>query len=136
MAIEQRSDDAAIQNPGECFVFGSRLPFRHQLISFHEAAYVQPARIRRTATKTRACGRIEFLHALGTVLVHAPIFLQGVTKHPVLFAAMTMGISLSWILAGALLVSSCAATAPTHPQIVTVAMDSGPTNLDPRVGTD
>jgi len=49
MAIEQRADDAAIQNALKSFVFFLWFPLRNDFVVLRETANVQPIRIRRPA---------------------------------------------------------------------------------------
>jgi hypothetical protein len=70
VAIEQRADNAAIQNPGESFVTRLRFPFRDDLRALREAADAQTLRIRRTATPAGIVRRKAFLERKRTVVRH------------------------------------------------------------------
>src|SRR5215813_3765549 len=52
VAIEQCTDDSAVQHAGKCFVLRFRFPIGNDLTVFDEAAHVQPFGVRRSATKT------------------------------------------------------------------------------------
>ena len=64
VAIEQRSDDAAIQDTGKRFVTRFRCPFRHDLAAAHKTADVKTVRIRRSTPKARIFRRVFFLERL------------------------------------------------------------------------
>ena len=64
MAIEQRSDDPAVQNAGERFIFQFRFPFRDDFIPVEKTTNVQAIRIRRATTKARVGWRVFFLERL------------------------------------------------------------------------
>ena len=64
MAIEQRADDAAIQNALKSFVFFLWFPLRNDFVVLRETANVQPIRIRRSATPAGVVWRIFFLERL------------------------------------------------------------------------
>ncbi len=64
MAIEQRADDAAIQNALKSFVFFLWFPLCNDFAVLRETANVQPIRIRRSATPAGVVWRIFFLERL------------------------------------------------------------------------
>src|ERR1700731_94992 len=61
VTIEQRSDDAAVQNSGKRFVFFLRLPFGHDVVASGKTADMQAIRIGWTATETGVSRRVLFL---------------------------------------------------------------------------
>ena len=61
MAIEQRADDAAIQDSTKRFVFFLRFPFGDQFAVVGETSNMQPIRICRAATEADIVGRVFFL---------------------------------------------------------------------------
>ncbi len=61
VAIEERTDDAAIQHSGGCLVMWLRVPLSYNLVALGEAANMQPFRIRRPTAKADAVWRILFL---------------------------------------------------------------------------
>jgi len=65
MTIQQRADDAAIQDSIKSFVFFLRFPLGDHFAVFWKASDVQPVRVRRAATETNIVRRIFFLKRLG-----------------------------------------------------------------------
>lgn len=61
VTIQQRSDDPAVQNAGECFVLLLRLPLRNDFIALSKAANMQSIRIGGTTTKASVVRRVRFL---------------------------------------------------------------------------
>ena len=61
VTIEQRADDAAIQNSRKCFVLFLRLPFCNDFIVFWKTVNTQSFGIRRPATPARIVWSILFL---------------------------------------------------------------------------
>ncbi len=66
MTVEQRADDAAIQNSGKRLVLFRRLPFGNDLAVLRKAANPQSLRIRRAAPPARIVRSILFLERLVT----------------------------------------------------------------------
>lgn len=64
VAIKQRADDPAIQNPGERFVFFLRRPFGDNFVALGKTPDVQPVRIGRSTTEAGVLGRVFFLERL------------------------------------------------------------------------
>src|SRR5437764_15367617 len=64
VAIEQRPDDAAIQDSIKSFVFLLRFPFGDDLAILRETSNVQPARIRRATTPANIVRSVFFLKRL------------------------------------------------------------------------
>lgn len=61
MAIKQRPNNAATQHSRERFLISFRLKGRDDLVTFREAANVQPVFIRRAAAKTCIVWGVGFL---------------------------------------------------------------------------
>ncbi len=61
MTIEQRADDAAIQNPIKSFVFFLWFPFSNDFAVFRETSDMQSMRVRRSATPARVVRSKFFL---------------------------------------------------------------------------
>src|SRR3984893_7812400 len=64
MAIEQRADDAAVQNSRERLIFLFRPPFRDDFAVLWKTADVQTFRICGPAAEARILGRVLFLQRL------------------------------------------------------------------------
>src|SRR2546423_14546045 len=70
VAIQERADDAAVQNSRERLVFFLRRPLGHHFIAADEAANVETVRIRRAATEAGIGRRVKFLERLGFAVRH------------------------------------------------------------------
>ena len=70
VAIEERADNATIQDSRERFVALLRFPFGHDFIAADEAANVEAVRIRRAAAETGVGRRVKFLKRLGFAVRH------------------------------------------------------------------
>ena len=64
VAIEERPDDAAIQDSGKRFVARLRFPFRDDFFAAHKTANVEALRIRRATPKAGIFRRVFFLEGL------------------------------------------------------------------------
>ena len=79
MAIEQRSDDAAVEHAGKRFMKGFGLPLTDDLVAARKASYAQTLLVRRAATEAAIVWRIFFLK---TLLAH--LYSKGVVVNKII----------------------------------------------------
>ena len=59
VAIEERADNAAVEDARERLVFRFRLPLRHDRVAFREAAEAQPVRVGRAGARKSTVRRMQ-----------------------------------------------------------------------------
>src|SRR4051812_21297822 len=70
VAIEERADDPAVQNPRERLIFFLWHPLGHDFIAADETANVEAVGIRRAAAEAGVGRRAKFLERLGFAVGH------------------------------------------------------------------
>lgn len=61
MAIQKRSDDSAVKDPGECFVMGLGHPIGDYFLALRDALNSKSLRVSRAAPETNALWSIRVL---------------------------------------------------------------------------
>src|SRR5690349_13551397 len=69
VAVEQRTDDAAVEHSRKRLMMRFSVPLGDNLVPLREAVYMQPLLIRRSASEADALRRIELLQGS---LFHKP----------------------------------------------------------------